>query len=231
MCCVIGDHFNFHAGEPIAARAVSQRGQTLIDARLHRAQGALHEVGNFLEGQAVILLQDDGLTLLRRKGLHRPGHLAAQLASRRQIFNRLDGTTLGGQLLDIDALGHRDKRRAPFFPHPVAAQIERDPVEPGRKLGVAFEAGQRAECAEKGFLRDIARVFLATERPVRQGEDRPLPSLHQLIEAVHIAGLGSRDQLLVGPRPHRNCSCKRCHALEPTLVFTSVRRHTPRFGL
>ena len=91
------------------------------------------------------------------------------------------------ELDEIDALGRLRNRRPPLAPDPVAAQIQRDAVEPGRELRLAFEPAERAERAEEGFLGDVARVFFAADDPVRERVNGPLPAQHELVEAVEIA--------------------------------------------
>ena len=125
----------------------------------------------------MIFLQDDCLALLDRQMLHGLGDLPAKLGAGRQVFDGFDRPALGGEVFHLDAFGHRHQRRTALFPHPVAAQIQRDAVEPGRKFRVPLEAGQRAERAEKRLLGDVARVFLASERAIRKGEDRAAPTV------------------------------------------------------
>ena len=57
---------------------LAQHGEPLIQPCLHGAQGAIQEVGNLLERETVVLLQDDGGPLIVWKHGHRPGDRPAQ---------------------------------------------------------------------------------------------------------------------------------------------------------
>src|SRR4029077_9050809 len=81
-----------------------------------------------------------------------------------------------------------------------ATEVERDPVEPRRELGLAPKAWQRAERAEKRLLAHVSRVLFATDGAVREGVDGAFPSQDQLIETVGIAANRFRDELFVRPR-------------------------------
>ena len=93
--------------------------------------------------------------------------------------------------------GAWDDGRAALAPDPVAAEVQRDPVQPGRELRLSLEPAERPERAQKRLLRHVARVFLAADDAVRQGIDRPLPAQHELVEAVEIAPHRAGDQLFV----------------------------------
>ena len=108
-----------------------------------------------------------------------------------------DGGGFARQLDDVDAFRGLRDRRAALAPNPVATEIQRDAVEPGREFRLALEALEGAEGPEKGLLRDVARVFLPAEDAVGQGIDRPLPAQHELVEAVEIAPYREGDQLFV----------------------------------
>jgi hypothetical protein len=113
--------------------------------------------------------------------LHRFGHGAAHLAPRHQLLDRFDRALLAGELDEVHAFGRRDGWRPALPPNPVAAQVQRDPVQPGRELRLPFEPRQRAERAQKRFLNDVARIFLAAESTVRQGVKRPFPAEDKLV--------------------------------------------------
>ena len=148
---------------------------------------AIQEVGNLLEGETVVLLQDDGGPLIVWKHGHRLGHRPAELAPGHEILDRFGRLRLRRELDEIDALGRLRNRRPPFAADPVAAQIQRDAVEPRRELRLAFEPAEGAERSEKGFLGDVARVFFAADDPVRERVNGPLPAQHELVETVEIA--------------------------------------------
>ena len=55
------------------------------------------------------------------------------------------GCRAAGELLHLHPFRNGDERRAAVLPHPVAAEIERDPIQPRRELRVAFEAAAAPE--------------------------------------------------------------------------------------
>ena len=150
-----------------------------------------------------------------------------------QLVDGLGSDGLAGELDDVDSFRRLHDGRAALAPNPVAAEIQRNAIEPGRELRLALEAAQGAERTQKRLLRDIASFFLPPDHPVRQGINRPLPAQHQLVEAVQIAASRAGDQLFV---THHSCavSCKRwlapppgrCQPSSPALRF---RRRAPPF--
>ncbi len=124
--------------------------------------------------------------------------MRAHLLPRDEVLDRFDRALFGGKLDDIDTFGHVDDRRALLAPDPVAAEIQRDSVEPGREFRLALESRECPKCPEEGFLGDIPRVLIAADNPVRQGIDRPFPAQNQLVEAIYIALHGPGDELFVG---------------------------------
>ena len=174
--------------------------QPLVEARLDGAQRTPLQVGNLLERQPVVLLQDDGGALLFGQRRHRLRHRPAELAPRHQRLNRLDRPLRRRQFGDVDVLGHLHHRCPPLAAHPVAAEVEGDAVEPRRELRLALEALEGPERAQERFLADVASVVFTADRPVRQGVDRPLPAANQLVEAVDVAVHRSHDEFLVGDR-------------------------------
>src|SRR5262249_1955742 len=95
-------------------------------------------------------------------------------------------------------------RRAALAANPVAAQVQRDPIEPRRKLRLPLEAGEGAECTEERLLADVARILLAADDAVRQGVNRAFPSEDELVEAFGITAHRSGDELVVGKRHFRS---------------------------
>ena len=94
--------------------------------------------------------------------------------------------------------GACDDGRAALAPNPVAAQVQRDAIEPGGEFRLALEAAERAERTQERLLGDVASIFLAADDAVRQGIDRPLPAQDELVEAVQVAPSRAGDQLFVG---------------------------------
>src|SRR6185436_12360154 len=84
--------------------------------------------------------------------------------------------------------------------NPVAAQIQRNAIQPRRELCLPLEAWQRAECAEEGLLTHVPRVLLAADDAIRQGVNRPFPSEDELIEALGVPAHRAGDELVVGQR-------------------------------
>src|SRR5206468_7842314 len=101
---------------------------------------------------------------------------------------------------EIDALRSLRDRHAALSPNPVAAQVERDSIQPRGELRLPPKPRERAESPKKRFLADVTRVLFAANRAIREGVDGPLPSEDELVEAVGIAADRSRDELFVGPR-------------------------------
>ena len=124
----------------------------------------------------MVLLQNDRRPLLLGQLLHRALDRARQILARDEILDRLRRLGRGREVHQIDVLGRLHHRRAPLAPHPVAAQIKRNPVEPRRELCLAAKTGKRAKCPEKRLLAHVSRIVLATDRAVRERVNRPLPS-------------------------------------------------------
>jgi hypothetical protein len=131
--------------------------------------------------------------------LHRFRHGAAHLASRNQFLDRFDRALRAGELDKVHTFGRCNRRRPALPPNPVTAQVQRDTVQPRRELRLPLESRERAERAQKRLLDDVARIFFAADRPVREGINRPFPAEDQLVEAVSVAINGPSNELFVGP--------------------------------
>ena len=188
------------AGRPDSAllQLAPQHREPLVEPRLHRAQRAPEQVRNFLEREPVVLLQHDGRALILRQRAHRARDRPAQVAAGDRLVDALDALALASQFHEVHPVRGRDDRRAPLAPQPVAAEVERDPVQPRRELRLALEAAERAERAQECLLADVSRVLFAADRPVGEGEDRPLPPLDELVEALGVATDRAGDEFLVG---------------------------------
>jgi phosphoglycolate phosphatase-like HAD superfamily hydrolase len=151
----------------------------------------------------VVLLQQDGGALLFGQIRHYARHRSADFLPRDQVLDRFARRRLRRQLDQIHPLGRLGDRLAALAPNPVAAQVQRDAIQPGREFRLALEAAQSAERAEERFLADVARVFLAPDGAIREGIDRPFPAQDELVEAIQVAGPGLGDQFFVCRR-HRN---------------------------
>jgi len=93
---------------------------------------------------------------------------------RRPVVAALARCTEGDIDLAGEALSGAERGRIHVFRHlrdwgsllppdPVPAQIQRDAIQPRRKLRLPFEAGQRPVRTEERILTDVARVLFATE--------------------------------------------------------------------
>ena len=71
---------------------------------------------------------------------------------RNQILDRFDRALFGRSSMMSTPSGACDDRRAFLTADPVAAEVQRNSVEPGRELRLALESGQRPKGPEKGFL-------------------------------------------------------------------------------
>src|SRR5437867_3362136 len=174
--------------------------QSLIESRLYGAQRTPDQIGNFLERQAVILLQHDGRALFLRQKRHRPLHRPSKVAPRHTVLDGLRRLTRRGQIHQIDVLGRLDDRRPPLPPKPVPTEIEGDAIEPRRELRLTAKTLQGAVGSEERFLADVPRVFFATDLTICEGVNRAFPSLDELVEAVLVAANRSGDELFVRPR-------------------------------
>ena len=72
---------------------------------------------------------------------------------RDQVLDRLGGRGFARELDDVDAFGRLRDRGAALAPDPVAAEVQRDAIEPGREFRLPLEPLERAERAEEGLLR------------------------------------------------------------------------------
>src|SRR5687767_5879700 len=144
-------------------QVLPEHAEPLIQARLHGTERTVEEIGDLLERQAVVLLQDDCGALLFGQHRHGFGHRATELAARDEILDGLGRFGLRRELNEIDALGSLCDRRTPLAADPVPTEIERDPIQPGRELRLALEAAERAKGAEEGFLGDVTGVLFAAD--------------------------------------------------------------------
>ena len=158
------------------------------------------EVRNLLEREPVVLLQHDGRTLLFGQQRHRLLRTARQILARHEVFDRFGRFGRSGQLHQIGTVRRLHGRCSALPTCPIAAQIQRDAIQPGRELGLASELRQSAKGPEKRLLADVARILFPTDRAVSQGINRPLPSKDELIEAVLVATHRAGDKLFVGRR-------------------------------
>src|SRR5438045_334893 len=114
--------------------------EPLIKTRLDRAQGTADEVGDFLEREAVILLEDDGRALLLGQHRHRALDRTRQILSRDEILDALRRLARRRQIHQVDVFGRLHDRSATLAAHPVAAEIQRDAIQPRRELGLTAKA-------------------------------------------------------------------------------------------
>ena len=148
----------------------------------------------------MIFLQHDRGPLFFRQFRHRALDQPAEILPRNQIFDRLRRLSRRREIQQIDILRCLHHGRPPLAANPVAAQIERDPIQPRRELRLPAKPGKRAKGTEKGLLTHVARVFFASNRAVREREDGAFPPQNELVEAVGIAANGFRDELFIGRR-------------------------------
>jgi hypothetical protein len=133
----------------------------------------------------VVLLEENCCSLIFRQATHDGGDMPTKFCLGNLIFNgRRRGGLLRSQFGRVDAFRYRHKWRSAFAPDGVPAQIQGNPVDPGRKLRLAFERVQAPIRTEKRLLTNVARILVPAKRPVREGVNRPFPAQDQLIKTL-----------------------------------------------
>ena len=84
-------------------------------------------------------------------------------------------------------------------PQPVATQVGRDLVEPGGKARLLLEPREAPVRLQERLLRDVPRLVLGPQDPVRRPPDAVLPASHQHVEGGRLPRSARLDQLLVAP--------------------------------
>ena len=171
------------AAAPVARGATcfvhlaAQDDQRLVQTGLHRAEGTPQQVGDLLERQSLVLLQDDRRPLILGQRRSSP-RATARLCTLRadQVLDRLGRPLFGRHLDDVDALRGLVDRSAALLPDPVTAEVQGDAVEPRRELRLALEPADRPEGPQKRLLADVARVLLAADRRGTPGRRSAAPS-------------------------------------------------------
>ena len=82
---------------------------------------------------------------------------------------------------------------------PVAAKIQRDPVEPRRKFGLPPKFLDSAKSPKESFLAHIPRILLASDHSVGKGKDLAFPTPNKLVEAVRVTSNRECDEFFVSP--------------------------------
>src|SRR5262249_49903147 len=97
-------------------------------------------------------------------------------------------------------------RRVPASPAPPTPTVTRlvncDPVDPSAQVGITPEAGNVLKSPQKGFLRQVARLFSTFGQPVEEAVDLTGTVRDQLIECCRFAALQSFNELSLG-KPSR----------------------------
>src|SRR5436190_18821841 len=138
-----------------ALELTTKHGQSLIQPGLYGTQRTILHVRNFLEREAVVLLEEYRGALLFRQLRHDAGDGGADLLARDQVLDRLGRRRLARELDQIHPFRRLGDRLPPLAPDPVPAQVQRDAIEPGRELRLPLESTERAEGAEERFLADV----------------------------------------------------------------------------
>jgi hypothetical protein len=76
-------------------------------------------------------------------------------------------------------------------------RVDRDPIEPGEKLGISFEAVQRLVSMQKRFLNHILSVFRAIDQSIHRVEKPILVTADQLTEGRCLAFPALLDESLL----------------------------------
>jgi hypothetical protein len=106
----------------------------------------------------------------------------------------------------------------------VAADVDRDPVQPRRELPPRIEAVEVAEDTQENLLRGVAGILEVAEQRPGGSQDAPLVCGHELLERLAIAGAGPFDDAAqVGVR-----AVLASFRLKPHDGFQScIRAHSP----
>jgi hypothetical protein len=70
----------------------------------------------------------------------------------------------------------------------IAHLVHRDPIDPGPESRVAAKSMNRAEDAQKDFLREVERFVAVSKQAGRETQDHPVMLSHQLRARVLISG-------------------------------------------
>ena len=184
--------------------------------------GQPDQIRDLLERQPVVFLQHDRRPLLLRAAAPSPAP-PARVRSLRATRSSIDsdGSAAAASSIRSTSSGGCTTGVAPLAPHPVAAQIQRDPVQPRRELRLAAKPRQRAKRAEERLLAHVSRILFATDRAVREGIDGPFPSQDELVEAVGIAADRSARRAL---RPSTSCGARRALSAHRCEAGPVIRR-------
>jgi hypothetical protein len=84
---------------------------------------------------------------------------------------------------------------------PAEADVHGNAEQPGAEGGVAAEAGESAQGAEKGLLHRVFGIFRVAQDPGTEHEERLLVPRQQLVQGGEVAGEPGPQQraLLRGP--------------------------------
>jgi hypothetical protein len=134
------------------------------------------------------ILEDQDRAMLRRQSIQ--GRLDSPFFI--GPFERLIGLTELGQIM---RLGHTPLPSAagaqangsPLFALQADGRVDRDPVKPGEKLRISFEAVQRLIRVKKRFLNNILSVFRAIDQSIYRVEEPILVTADQLTEGRGLA--------------------------------------------
>src|SRR3954454_654316 len=151
--------------------AAPEDDQPLVQTRLHRAQRTSLPIGALLKAHAVVLLQYDRGSLFFGQLLHRSRHDPAERPSGDQLFDRLRRPLICSNLGQVLTLGDLRNGRPPLTANPITAQVQRDPVDPGRELRLTPEVPDPPVRPQERLLDDVACFLFASDDAVREGID------------------------------------------------------------
>ena len=114
---------------------------------------------------AVDVLEHQHRPVLGREALQGVLHAAFLLRLLQSVFRPAEFGSI--QRLALAAVAPRtDGMDDALLPPQADGRIDSDAIQPGEKLGVALEAGQRLVSMQKGVLHDILRVFCVRYQPM-----------------------------------------------------------------
>ena len=128
----------------------SETAERVVQARLHRPDGAIHHLCDLREVQAVQVVEHDHEAVLRSELLDRAQHEPSEL--------RLLGLVGGRAVLVRERLVDRVVERREddaLTRSPVVREVDRNPIQPRTQRGVRFEAGERTMGARESVDHDL----------------------------------------------------------------------------
>src|SRR5277367_3580735 len=193
-----------------------------------RGLRALQHFADFAAGESLLRLQQYRSPLLRRKLVERGPKPADRLLQHRLALGagftrrRIESVFVG--IVAARSFERREPPPPSVAPLMVDAQVDQDPVEPGREARAPVEAAGRFVEPDKGVLRDVARVGFVAENGRREPVGASLMAVDHELKCVRIAGGDSLAKFFIR-RLHRVSEAPRSFKKgQPRTDATTSRR-------